>query len=241
MAAPVAASWASISSWLALHDAAVYATLRPGASPAELAACAASIGLPHLPDDLVALLQLCDGQAWSEDAPYEFPTAPWSRLLPVADIASTHASVPQIVQMCEEEFDVDPADVPHGYQVPAGHVVGAPSAPVLAFNQRWVPFAECGNGEGGPPTLFFVDCDPPPGVPPGRVLSFGGEGDALALVAPDLAALLHDIRTAMARRAGEGDDEVGGGGGGGGGGDRHRKVLYNDGPRIWHQYQPQGM
>ncbi len=144
---------------------------------------------------------------------------------------------------------------------------------MLGINDKWVPFATAGNGEGGAPTVFMLDCDPPPGVEAGRVIAFGGEGDALALWAPDLLSLLQDVQRVLVRRYG-GHEEEGSGNAGaaaasagsaaGGKNDedddgegeeeeqegegeeehppahahnvRHFKVLFDDGPRIWHQY-----
>jgi cell wall assembly regulator SMI1 len=250
--------WTSIAAWLAAHGAehasspAMPGTLRPGAAPEALAAAEAALGVA-LPDQLRELWQLVDGQEYDESV-YEFPLAPWGRLLPVADSLQLHGVMDRVVDATAEEFGMDADDVPGDYRVPEGHLAGAPGAVVLATNPRWVPFAECPSGGGGPPVLFFVDADPPPGVPPGRVLCVGGEGSPLQVMAPCLRDMLADVLAAMRRRE---PDDAGAGGGGGGGGDddddggnnggggkggarRHRKVLYDDGPRIWYRYSVDG-
>ena len=86
--------------------------------------------------------------------------------------------------------------------------------------------------------MWLLDLNPPDGVAAGRVLGFGGEGDALSIWAPSLFELLEDILHALTRRNPEIPvgvvaappeeelaEEL-----------RHRKFFYDDGPRIWHQY-----
>lgn len=250
--------WSCIAAWLAAHGAehasspAMPGTLRPGATPEALAAAEETLGFA-LPDQLRELWRLVDGQAYDESV-YEFPLAPWGRLLPIDDALNLHGVMDRIVADTAEEFGLDGDAVPGDYRVPEGHMAGAPGAVVLASNPRWVPFAECGHAEGGPPVVIFVDADPPPGVAPGRVLCVGGEGSPLQIMAPSLRDLLADILAAMRRRepdegggdggggggpgGGDDDDDNGGGGGKGGKGGvrRHRKVLYDDGPRIWYRY-----
>lgn len=226
----------AIKSWLQYNNdeyKGVYQTIRPSASDEAIADCEESLGFP-LPPDLVNLLKVFDGQSYSKRV-FEFPCAPWSRFLGCREITDRYHSLEQICEMCSSEFNTEYV---WDCQVAANHKVGQAGFPILGYNKSWIPFAESYSGGGGPPTLWLLDLNPPNGVAAGRVLGFGGEGDALSLWAPSLFELLEDVLKAMKRRNPEIPvgvvaappeeelaEEL-----------RHRKVFYDDGPRIWHQY-----
>jgi cell wall assembly regulator SMI1 len=226
-------------------------TFNPGATDEQLTALENTLGFP-LPSELRSFLKVHDGQRYDRRL-IEFPAAPWTRFLPCAEIASCHRSMEPLITMTAEEFGIDPwDDVPVGYQVPANHLLGHPEAVLLGRNDRWVPFA---ISNGSIPTYFVIDCDPPADVPVGRVLAFGGEGAPLSIFAPSLKALLVDVLSVLHKRYGteseeeeedeDQEEEVGDDGN-----DshlsvhaiqttatgRHVRQLFNDGPRIWHQY-----
>jgi cell wall assembly regulator SMI1 len=67
----------------------------PSATPADIAACEASMG-EELPAALKDLLSVFNGQRYDESV-VEFPGAPFSRFLSADAIPSLHASMPQIV------------------------------------------------------------------------------------------------------------------------------------------------
>lgn len=210
--------------------------LRPGASAAELDTCEAAIGRP-LPPQLRELLAAADGQDYGAARTAEFPGAPWSRLLSCADVGSMYEQLDTIVSMCEEEFG---CEAPGDYRVAADHRAMRDGAPAVALNAAWVPFAVGDHGGGGPPLVFMVDEDPAPGAAPGRVLAFGCD-DALSLWAPDVRSLLADVVAVLRRRAAAAAAAAAAAPPGAAGGApdvaaRHRKVLYDDGPRVWHQY-----
>ncbi|MFI2211596.1 SMI1/KNR4 family protein [Streptomyces sp. NPDC020141] len=56
----IALAWAAVTDWLAVHAPASHATLRPGATMAEVRTAEDELGV-RLPADLVALLTVCDG------------------------------------------------------------------------------------------------------------------------------------------------------------------------------------
>ncbi|MFI8437278.1 hypothetical protein ACIGJO_26760 [Streptomyces sp. NPDC079020] len=56
----VAAAWAAVTDWTAVHAPASHATLRPGATEAGIRAAEGRLGTA-LPEDLAALLMVCDG------------------------------------------------------------------------------------------------------------------------------------------------------------------------------------
>lgn len=248
----ISSVWQGISQWIAVHGAehscsAMPSTLRAGASPVDIAGLEASLGMA-VPDDLLTLLSLVDGQTYDESV-HEFPCAPFGQLLSCETICHTYKSMDEIVDSTAEEFGLD--DVPRDFQVPADHIAGSEGSVVLASNDRWIPFAQSANGEGGAPLLFVLDLDPPEGVAPGRVLAFGCE-DSLSIMAPSLRDFLADILAAMRRRTPEGGDGGAGDDGddgagpppsgpaAGSGSARHRKVLVDDGPRIWYRYRAGG-
>lgn len=210
-------------------------TLRAGANAAELDACEASLRRP-LPPQLRELLASIDGQIHADRMP-DFPAAPWTRLLPIQDIVTFYDQLIDIVSMCENEFGCLAPD--GDYRIAHDHRVGAAGAPVVAYNAAWIPFAVGYNGGGGPPLMFMIDMDPGEGAAPGRVIVFGCE-EALSLCAPDMRALLADIVATLHRRHPEAaplpptrkDSERAG--------DslelRHRKVVFDDGLGVWHQY-----
>lgn len=233
-------------------------TIRAGATDEDLTELETAIGVA-VPDELREVLQAFDGQDYNESI-YEFPAAPWSQMLGCKGIADMYNTMPEIVQMCEEEFG---AWSESGIcRIEADHQVGKSGCPVIGLNPLWIPFAVAHNGEGGAPVVWMIDMDPAPGADHGRVIAFGGEGDALGIWAPSLKAMLQDVHQVMQRRspdpvpaaagagagsadaAGAGADAAdmppaaGAGGLGAGGARRHRKVLYDDGPRIWYQYNP---
>lgn len=240
--------------------------LQPGASEQLLASAEHALGIV-LPPQLRELLALANGQAYEESVS-SFPAAPWTRLLPVADIIHTWERLDSYAEWCQEEWGG--VDIVHDCVVAAGHRPGKDGSPILGLNSRWIPFAEAANGEGGAPVVFLLDCAPPAGVAAGRVLGFGGEGDALAIWAPDLLSMLQDILRVLQRRYGAQEEEEaaapaagpaarGGAGGAAAEGEeeeeeeeaeeddeeeeepqrhrRHFKMIFDDGPRIWYQYQ----
>lgn len=220
-------------------------TLQPPASEHLLAAAqASSFGWPP---DLVELLRQANGQAYSEEAG-EWPGAPWTRLLPAGEILSYIAQLPAICETLEQEWGLELVDdyvVPASFWRDAGEGApapppGVPQLPKLALNDRWLPFAECGSGGGGPPFLLLLDCAPGDGAPVGRVLGFGGEGDTLSVWALSLRELLGDVARVVQTRAGHVAAAAAAPGApgavGGGGAQRHRRVLWDDGPRVWHAY-----
>jgi cell wall assembly regulator SMI1 len=221
----------AIKHWVVRNSAdypGVAATIRGPATQQELTACERAIGT-RLPEELRQLLLVFNGQEYDEAAD-EFPCAPWSRFLGVDEIADVWNALPDIVSMCEEEMNESSVD---GYRVTADHRLGKAGAPILAYNEAWVPFATADNGEGGPPVIWLLDQAPAAGAPSGRVIGFGGEGDGLSIWAPSLHVLLEDVLRVMRRRnPDEGKDKEEEQGQGG----RHRKVLWDDGPRVWHQY-----
>jgi cell wall assembly regulator SMI1 len=229
----------SIKKWLHHKSSeypGVYQTIRQPASDEAITECETSIGLP-LPVDLFSLLKVFDGQSYSKRV-YEFPCSPWSRILSCKDIADRYHSLEKICEMCSVEFDIECV---WDCKIAANHRANKEGFPVLGHNDLWIPFAESYSGGGGPPVLWLLDMSPPEGVVSGRVIGFGGEGDSLSLWAPSLPELLQDVLTVMRKRSPEPPEgledipepevvanqpEL-----------RHRKVLYDDGQRIWHQYR----
>ncbi|WP_406506194.1 hypothetical protein [Streptomyces sp. NBC_01602] len=65
-ASDVLPAWAAITNWLAVHAPASHATLRPGATGADVQSVEDGLGAP-LPADLVTLLQTCNGTVDASD------------------------------------------------------------------------------------------------------------------------------------------------------------------------------
>jgi cell wall assembly regulator SMI1 len=229
----------AIKTWLQRNSndyPGVYQTIQEPASIEEITECEVSIGFP-LPEVLCDVLKVFNGQSYSKSI-IEFPCSPWSRFLSCKDIALRYHSLEHICELCSTEFNTECI---WDCQIAENHRINTPNAPILGHNTLWLPFAESYSGGGGPPTTWLIDLAPPVGVKTGRVIAFGGEGDALSIWAPSLHDLLEDVLKCMRRRSPEPEENIpqsllplplpllpve----------QRHRKILFDDGPRIWHQY-----
>ena len=233
-----ALAWQGIVDALAATQAAndeaaapTLASLKPGvADDADFAAAEATLGFP-IPDELKGVLRISNGGEENKEGRYiEFPGAPFERLLSLEEITSFHESLPSICDACEEEWQTE---THYGYNVPPNYKHGSGDFPILAHNDNWLPFAISGGGHSAP-MLWLLDMAPGEGAPPGRVIAFGGEGDSLGIWAISLAELLEDIQRVLEARNAAAAAAVAPPAAAGAGETRHRKVLRDDGPRIWH-------
>lgn len=99
MSQDIEQSWAGVTRWLAAHASASHATLRPPATPAQIASCERELGMA-LPADLTWLLLAGNGAAdFDADGTYRREAAfmpGGHRLLSAAEIAQQSQSLNQI-------------------------------------------------------------------------------------------------------------------------------------------------
>jgi cell wall assembly regulator SMI1 len=107
--APVSESWSRIDAWLAAHAPVSLARLRPGATPAELAAAEQVLGTP-LPADLAASLACHDGLA--DEAARMLPDM---LLLPVKGVVEQWELRCEVnAELLEDEPDEEPLRMANG-------------------------------------------------------------------------------------------------------------------------------
>ncbi|MGW9130258.1 hypothetical protein [Streptomyces sp. NPDC055681] len=100
-------AWAAITNWLALHAPASHATLRPGATGADVQSVQDGLGAP-LPADLVTLLLTCNGTVDASDVerdPDEYDPGLFlaqHHLLPLGAIVAVRGSGGSAHQFCSD-------------------------------------------------------------------------------------------------------------------------------------------
>jgi cell wall assembly regulator SMI1 len=117
--ASVNAAWTRIERWLAAHAPATFASLRPPASPATIAAAQAALGRP-LPPELVASLRRHDGTTADGRAAFTLP--PFYR-------------------------PVSATDIPAYWRVSCGVIEDLPGSDPWWWTPAYTPFAADGSGD----------------------------------------------------------------------------------------------
>ena len=162
-------AWQRIESWLRENDPDTLAALRPAATPAEIAATEAHLGVT-LPDDLRASYLIHDGQQGLTDS-MDLPglIEGWE-LLSLAGV--------------RDEWTIwkDLRD--------DGTFEGSASAPVGPirpewWNARWIPLTRDGGGNS-----HCLDLDPAPGGGVGQIITMWHDDDTREIVAPSFGAWL---------------------------------------------------
>lgn len=181
--------------------------MRPGASPADVAAAQKALG-QALPADLAGLYQLCDGQVdWMDlpDAEDAGEESGWMGGLfgdewcfdPLSELLSNWRGWKDVYdshtpEQRAQDFD-DMVEVRDGD--PVQSVYTTPD---------WIPFANEGSGEH-----LAVDLSPLPGGTVGQIITFGADGDERHVVASGIVPFLELCRERLgAVDVSEADDRV---------------------------------
>ncbi len=164
---PVVAAWERIEHWLSAHAPPLLANLNDGASPEDLSALEAQLGV-QLPDDLRESLARHNGQL------DEFPPliGGWS-LLSCSEIAQEWKIWKDLLARGDLAHESSPSD---------------PRVRSDWWNERWVPFTYSGSGDH-----HCADCAPADGGAPGQVIVLWHDDAARPLVAPTFTAWLEQI------------------------------------------------
>ena len=186
----VADSWARIEAWLGRHLPAVKASLRPGVSPADLAAFEQAVGRP-LPEDVRESYPIHDGQrpipgVWSGGVVFGNAVCP---LLDSADSMTSKSVLSEWRHWVEiyEDFKKTPRDLALVQR-------DCSSTPVEAIhcdyaNPGWIPL----YSEEGYSASFGVDLDPGPNGVDGQVINFGRDDRKKYVLAWSWKQFLHEV------------------------------------------------
>jgi cell wall assembly regulator SMI1 len=186
----VADSWARIEAWLGKHLPVVKASLRPGVSPADLAAFEKAVGRP-LPEDVRESYRIHDGQSpisglWCGGVVFGYAVCP---LLDSTGSMTRKSVLSEWRQWAEtrEDFKKTPDHLALVQR-------DCSSTPVEAIhcdytNPGWIPL----YSEEGYSASFGVDLDPGPKGVTGQVINFGRDDRKKYVLAWSWKQLLHEV------------------------------------------------
>jgi cell wall assembly regulator SMI1 len=169
MSADLSAVLARLENWLAAHVPAIHATLRPGATDAELDALETATGL-KLPESFRTLYRWHDGQDWSVGF------ALGLHFLPLKQVGREWEMWEDIGQS-HPEMNAEIPSTSH----PAGAVRDAYTTP------GWLGFLADGGGNS-----VGLDFNPGPSGTPGQVITFGRDEEQKFVLADSLDAFLRE-------------------------------------------------
>jgi len=175
----LADTWARLEAWLDVHAPHLGASLQPGATPREIAALEAQIGM-RLPDDVAVSWLRHDGQA--DDAA--------NGLLPPAPGRFAWMEIPQVLlslEGIEREWRMMKE------LVDGGEFKGKTSEPETGirddwWNVGWVLLSTDGGGNS-----FCLDLSPTSQGTVGQIIEFKHDGKARRLLAPSFPAWLGQL------------------------------------------------
>ncbi|GGQ96249.1 SMI1/KNR4 family protein [Deinococcus ruber] len=169
---PLQAVLERIDAWYAQHAPAIHATLRPGATEADLDALEQHTGLP-LPDAFRTLYKWHDGQNWDVGGMFGLV------FFTVADIKSewlTWQGIAEEMPEVAEEWDYMPSlsHPPHAIRE-------------VYCSKQWLGFLSDDLGN-----LIALDFDPGSAGAVGQIITFGSDEEDKYVLASSLTAFLHE-------------------------------------------------
>lgn len=161
-------TWQRIEAWLAAHAPQIHEELRPPASPAQIEAAEAALGV-RFPDDVRALYRLHDGQGrdglgllggwtWLDLASVVSEWNIWKGLLDKGTFGANDGGDP------------------------------GPGVRGDWWNPRWIPLTYSGSGDH-----HCVDLAPAEGGAEGQILRMWHDMESRSLIAPSLHAWLEQL------------------------------------------------